>query len=139
MKCMTRDFGEIEITENEIITFIQPPFGFEDYKKYTFIYDNQIGNHIVWLQSTEEPAVCFILFDPSPLADFYKPEIPKQTEDLLGEGELLCWTIGVIPKNPKEATVNLKSPIIVNMEKNCGVQVILEQDYPIRFPLVKGE
>ncbi len=137
MLCKTRDFGEIEITEKEIITFVQPPFGFEDFTKYTFIFDQSIGKQIVWMQSTENPEICFILFDPSPLSDTYQPKLPESIDSLLGEGELVCWTVAVIKNGLSELSINLKSPIIVNTQKNLAAQIILEQDYPVRFLLSK--
>lgn len=138
MKLQTRDFGEVEITEDKVISFLQPPFGFEEKKRYTFLYDCEIGDHIVWMQSVEDPELCFILFDPSSLASFYQPQIPEKVQEELGEGELLCWVIGVVPQDFAKTTVNLKSPVIVNMQTNRAVQVILEQDYPIRYPLMNG-
>lgn len=138
MKYNTRDFGEMEIAEDKIIDFIQPPFGFEKLTKYTFLYDCEIGDKIVWMQSVEDADTCFILFDPSSLASFYAPQVPQAMQDKLGEGELLCWVIGVVPQDASKATVNLKSPIIVNMQTNRAAQVILDQDYPIRYPIGKG-
>lgn len=138
MKCNTRDFGEVEINEDEIVEFVQPPFGFEKYGRYAFLYDEAIGTDVVWLQSVDDADVCFILFDPSALNSFYKPTLSPKDEAMLGEGELLCWVIGVVPTDFKKATVNLRSPIIVNMQTRRGAQIVLEQDYPFRFPLVKG-
>lgn len=136
MKCLTRDFGEITICEQDIIEFVQPPFGFEDYKKYTLIYDQEIGTNIVWLQSIEQPHVCFILFDPSSL-EFYSPQFSQDVLAKLGDGELICWVIGVIPERFQDTTVNLKSPILINTDQNLGAQVILEQEYSVRYPFWK--
>jgi flagellar assembly factor FliW len=38
----------------------------------------------------------------------------------------------VIGETFRNSTVNLKSPIIINHKTNLAVQVILDQDYPIR-------
>lgn len=139
MKCKTRDFGELELGENDIIIFGQPPFGFEDYTQYTLIQDPDVGAHIAWLQSVQETAVCFILFDPTELGSFYKPQLTAQQDALLGEGELECWVIGVVPEDFRKTTVNLKSPVIINNYTRRGAQIILEQDYPVRYPLMQKE
>ena len=39
MNIITRDFGEIEINEEDIITFTQPVIGFDDYKKFVILHD----------------------------------------------------------------------------------------------------
>ena len=46
----------------------------------------------------------------------------------------------VIGKTFQQSTANLKSPIIVNHKANLAVQVILDQDYAIRQPVLgEGE
>ena len=137
MHCQTRDFGAMDFDGQEIFHFVQPPYGFETYKRFALIYDAQIGDHIVWLQSVEEPSVCFILFDPSSLAPYFAPRFPPDTLDLLGDGDWVCWVVGVVSGDGKRATVNLKSPILVNLRTRRGAQIILEQDYPVRFPLMR--
>lgn len=139
MKYKTRDFGELEINEESTVIFEQPIFGFEDYKRYSFIYDSEIGDNIVWLQSLDDPDLCFILLDPSELSDTYKPELPDCVESLLGEGDYVCWVILSFNDDISKATVNLKSPIIINESLSKAAQIILEQDFPVRFPVVKEE
>ena len=39
MKVQTKWFGEIEVSEDKIITFDKGIIGFEDWKKYTLVYD----------------------------------------------------------------------------------------------------
>lgn len=134
----TRDFGEREIPDSKVIIFKQPIFGFEDYTRYTMIFDEEIGEQIVWLQSLEEPELCFFLFDPSAFNDFYKPEITEDTEKSLGAGEYACWVVLSVKEDFNESTVNLKSPIVINTATGVAVQTILEQDYPIRHPVIEG-
>ena len=42
MKVQTKWFGEIEVSDDKIITFDKGIIGFEDWKKYTLVYD-EIG------------------------------------------------------------------------------------------------
>lgn len=135
MKYQTRDFGAVELDESQIIEFVRPVFGFEKYHKFTVLCDETIGTRITWLQSLEEPGLCFILADPDAISADYAPILPPETERLLGAGEYACWAIAVIRENGK-STANLKSPILINMESGRGMQVILDQEYPVRFPLV---
>lgn len=134
----TRDFGEREIPDSKVIIFKQPIFGFDDYKRYTLIFDEEIGEQIVWLQSLEEPGLCFLLFNPSQFGEFYKPEITEENEKLLGTGEYVCWTILSLKEDFETSTVNLKSPVIINSTTGVAAQVLLEQDYPVRHPIMEG-
>lgn len=135
MKIKTRDFGEIDICESEIVTFCQPIFGFEDSLRYVFLHDDEISDRFVWMQSIDEEAVRFILVDPAAVSDNYRPRLSKEVMEMLGEEEYMCWLITVIPEDFRNATVNLKSPVVVNPSRMAAAQVILDEDLPIRFPL----
>jgi flagellar assembly factor FliW len=37
------------------------------------------------------------------------------------------------------STINLKSPVLIDSETRYAAQVILEEDYPIRAPLMPQE
>jgi flagellar assembly factor FliW len=43
----------------------------------------------------------------------------------------------VIQEDIMKSTVNLKSPVAVNWGTGFGAQVILEGDYPVRYPLME--
>lgn len=138
MKYQTRDFGEREVLPEKVLEFVQPILGYEEYKKYTLLYDEEIGTGMVWLQSLEEKNLCFILADPS-LIENYNPQLSQEECDQLGEGEYLCLPIMVISGDWKQATVNLKSPIVINTTQRKAMQVVLAEDYPIRAALFGGE
>ncbi|HCA70015.1 MAG TPA: flagellar assembly protein FliW, partial [Lachnospiraceae bacterium] len=43
MRIKTKHFGEIDLDENKIINFENGILGFEDYKKYTLLYNSEGG------------------------------------------------------------------------------------------------
>ena len=142
MTINTRDFGVLEINEQEIIRFCSPIYGFEQLDSFVILYDDSIDGPFSWLQSIEQEDVCFILTDPSVAAERYAPVLSKADAKALelAAGEQPVYrVIMVLPENAREATVNLKSPIVINPAKKCAAQVILEEDYPIRAKLMAGE
>lgn len=134
----TRDFGEIDISEDEIYHFTQPLFGFEDYTDFVILHDKEIGEDVVWLQSVLSAGLCFIMMDPGKLMPDYLPVMPAGSDKLLGDGDCFCWAVAVIPQNFKDATANMKSPVFLNPNNHLAAQIMLEGDYPIRFSLSKG-
>lgn len=134
----TRDFGEIQVEPGEIIQFAEPMFGFEQYKNYVLLFDEQLKTDIAWLQSVDNPQVCFILMNSSCLLPLYNPELPEKVLDTLGDGELATWVVCFIPQEFKQATANLKSPVVINPQTRRGIQVILSEEYPVRYSLAKG-
>ena len=138
IKVKTRDFDEIEVTEKDIITFPQGIFAFEENKDYIIISPLGDGKYPVWLQSVENPNLCFILFNPLEFCSDYRITVADEDTLPLELGEnsnTEFFVIAVIPENHMDATVNLKSPIIVNVDNRKAVQVIVEDDYPIKFPV----
>lgn len=133
----TRDFGEVEMSEKDVYHFTQPLFGFEDYTDFVILNDKEIGENIIWLQSVQEKELCFILMDPSGMSSSFLPELPADAEKLLGKGDVLCWVVAVVPSNFKDSSVNLKSPVFVNMGTNMAAQIMLENDYPVKFFFLK--
>lgn len=137
MKLLTRDFGEIEIDERDIVDFEGAVYGFESYKRFVFLYQEDVSKHFVWLQSVEDPQLCFILVEPELVTDTYTPQIPSSVERMLGGGEYMCWLLVVIKDKFEDSTVNLKSPIIINAATKKAAQIILEEEYPIQHPLLQ--
>ena len=137
MKLFTRDLGEIEFDEKDIVTFTGPIFGFEKYRRFVFLYQEEIVENFIWLQSVEEPELCFILVQPDLITDHYQPQLPKEAKTLLGDGDWMCWLIVSLREPFQDSTVNLRSPIVVNPELRQAAQFVLEGNLPIRHPLVR--
>lgn len=138
MNILTRDFGEVEITEEDIITFDEKIYGFEEYSKFIMLYDDEFNGEYVWLQSIEESNLCFIMANPALIPD-YKPNFLPEAEKILGEGNYEYWVMMVVAENIKDSTVNLKSPVIINLDTKKAMQLILEDSLPIRYNLFKAE
>lgn len=137
MKINTRDFGEMEITENSVITFVQPLYGFEDYKNFIIIQNDEVEG-IAWLQSVETPDLCFIMASPEIAVETesYSKYIPesdfkKISADSVSDFE--CWLVMVVKDDLRKSTVNLKSPVIINPEAAEAMQIILDEDFPVRY------
>lgn len=137
MKIMTRDFGRVEINEEDIITFEEPIFGFDEYRRYIMVYDDEFNGEYVWLQSVDESQLCFTMANPALVQD-YKPDFVKEACKVLGKSEYECWLMMVVSENIKDSTVNLKSPVIINMAERKAMQLILEDEYPVKYYLFKS-
>lgn len=138
MKINTRDFGEIEIDEKDIIRFENKIFGFEEYTQFIIIDDDEFNGELAWLQSVEEESLCFIISNPLQTVEGYDPNIDKVAKSALGDGEYEIWVMMVVKDDIYESTVNLKSPLIINLENNQAMQTILEDDYSIKYKLFQN-
>lgn len=143
IKINTRDFGEIEISEDRIFTFPGGVFAFEDTRRFALISPLGEGVFPMWLQCLDAIKPCFIVFDPSIIDSRYQFSLTKSEEKLLGiteETDIQLLVIAKVPSDYRETTVNMKSPIIINKDQRVATQVILPHDYLFRLPIYhKGE
>ena len=139
MNVLTRDFGEIEANEKDIISFKEKIFGFEDYSDFVMLFDEEVGNSFGWLQSVEEPEVCFLVANPDLLSVEYTPSVSDQTVKALGGEFNEVWLVMTAGECLENSTVNMKSPVIINSANGFAAQVILEEDYEIRHRIFGKE
>ena len=131
MVVKTKCFGEIDITEEKIISFEKGLFGFEEYKDYTILYDTEKEGkvRISWLQSIEEPALAFPMLNPLLVDTDYKPSVANDSlafVEPLTEENIAMFLIITVPGDIKKMTANLKAPIIINSETRKAVQAIAD-------------
>ena len=138
MQVKTKHFGEVDLDENKIIHFDGGILGFEEFKDYTILYDNEDGEqpNISWLQSIEEPSLSIPIVNPFLIKEDYNPEIEDEylkPLDKLTDANLIVMVSITVPSDVRKISANLKAPFILNSETRKGVQVIVENsDYEIK-------
>lgn len=141
MNIKTRIFGEVEISDDKIISFENGIIGFPDLKHFTLLHDEMQGSKagIRYLQSIEEPGFAMPVMDPLVVKPDYDPEV--NDELLAGLGELTDENILVlvtvtIPSDLTKMSVNLQGPVIINVDERKACQIIVEGDkYQVKFPV----
>lgn len=138
MLIKTRYFGEINLGEEKIITFDQGLIGFEEYKRYTLLYDveGDRDTTISWLQSVEEQSLALPVINPLIAKSDYNPTVDDEMLSPLGdlnqENMVVLLTL-TVPSDITKTTANLKAPIVINSDIRKGCQVIVEnQDYGVK-------
>ncbi|MSS63873.1 flagellar assembly protein FliW [Velocimicrobium porci] len=138
MLVKTRYFGEIDLAEDKIITFENGIMGFEDYKRYTILFDNEGGETpvISWFQSLDDERLAIPVINPLIIKEDYNPTVEDASLVSLGEltdENLIILLTMTIPSDIKQMTVNLKAPLIINSTTKKGAQIIVEnKDYEVK-------
>lgn len=139
MVVQTRYFGEIDLSEDKIITFENGIMGFEECKRFTLLYDceKEEKPSISWLQSLDEKDLALPVVNPFLVKEGYNPivedELLKSLGELNDENVVILLTM-TIPSDITKMTANLKAPIIINADTQKGCQIIVEnQEYDIKY------
>lgn len=143
MKAKTRLFGEIDIEEDKIIHLENGMIGFPDMQNFALIFDEEKGKDakIMWLQSMDEPEMAFPVMRPELVMPEYNPTVNDEVLEPLGtmtdENIFVVVTLTAVA-DVKKNSVNLKAPIIINTETRKGCQIIVEDNYPVKYNIYKA-
>lgn len=116
--------------------------GFEDIKEYRL--ERLESNPLFWeLTAKEDNQIGFITIPPFEVDNKYEINLPdnviNELKIIKAESVMILniLTFGVDIKN---TTVNLKAPVIINIDNGLGRQIILEgETYKIKTPLLRSE
>jgi flagellar assembly factor FliW len=137
MRKVQSRFGEIEYSEENLLTFPEGLIGFENLRKFV-VMPNEKEGPLFWIQSVEDPNVAFILTDPTNFFLDFRV-VPDQRERVKLELEETdeCFVLTVVTVPPdRKITFNLAAPILFAPKSNRALQVILEgTKYQSRTPL----
>ncbi len=139
MEILTKHFGMIEYTKEEVVHFQDGLFGFEEYKEYLPIPLEEDSDAIICFQSLDDQDVAFIAMNPFILSDTYHPEISDTDRKTLGDpkdDDISYYCICVMKDSLEDSRINLKCPIAVNALTRSARQLILDQPgYELRHQI----
>lgn len=143
MKLYASSFGEIEINEEDILTFPEGIPGFEDSKRYIIINNPDEQNPFDWLQSVDNGDLAFVIINPFFVKPDYDIVIPQSALEKLkikDESDVALYSIVVVPEKLEDMTVNLTGPIVINVREKLGKQIILDDHrYTTKHYIFKTE
>lgn len=133
--------GEVEIQEEDIYTFPEGLYGFPDSHKFVFLGVMTQEFPFLWMQSLDEERAVFIVTNPFLFKEEYDFELNDTIVNSLeidGIEQSGIYSLVVIPEEVKEITINLKSPVILNLKTKKGKQVVLNEDYPFKYKIFQN-
>ncbi len=136
----TTRFGQVEIKNEDILTFAEGLLGFADLKKFVLL-DDPSDEIFAWLQSCDAGAIAFPLLEPEIFSDTYNVTMSKSDMEALKvkeQKDAHYFSIITIPEDPTQMTANMKAPIVINMKEKLARQCVLQDNnLAIREPIFK--
>ena len=136
----TGRFGQLTVSEEEIIEIPGGVLGFPEYKKFCLI-DPADDTLILWLQSLENPDIAFAVLEPKVFRAEYSVRLSAaELRELKLENinQSAVFSILTIPTDVTQMTANLKAPIVINLGSRIAKQVVLqENEYSIKHLMFK--
>jgi len=109
--------------------------GYEDFRRWLLLADAE-NNAIGWLQSATHPDIAFAVVSPRRFVPDYRVRVPRQQ---LATIELdyydRAFVLNVLAKHDHRLTLNLKAPLLFNLDRRLGGQMVTSEDQPLQWDL----
>jgi len=135
MRIDTQRFGTLQLNPDELFLFPQGLVGMESLRHWALLPD--LNNpSVAWLQSAVRGDRAIPLISPRAFVDGYRVHVTRR--------ELAClhlnpnaevYVLTTISGHVGRLTTNLRSPLLLNLNRRLACQVITGDDQPIQFPL----
>lgn len=129
----TTNFGTISFARESVFEFPHGLPGFEDRRRFLPVQNPRTAP-ILFLQSLEEPSLCFttlpiLVVDPQYQLriveqDLEALEFPVDLQPRIGE-DVLC--LAVLSLRKTGTTANLLAPVVVNLKNYKAVQAVSQE------------
>ncbi len=142
VEIVTSRFGPLEIPDENVLTFQAGLIGFSQHTRFSLL-GRERGLGYEWLQSLDDGNIAFVVVQPGLIKPDYHIQIQDDAlhdiEFQEGDDVVVLSIVTVPPDEPEKATVNLQGPLVINATRNRGKQIILNESFPIRYPLIPGQ
>ena len=135
MRIDTQRFGTLHLNEDQLFLFPQGLIGMETMRHWALLPDLDNAS-VAWLQSATRGDRAIALISPRAFFDDYRVHVSRR--------ELAClhlspgaelYVMTVVAGHVGKLTTNLRSPLLLNLGRRLGCQVITDDNQPIRQAL----
>ncbi|MEE3807530.1 flagellar assembly protein FliW [Lysinibacillus fusiformis] len=139
MKIATKFLGEVEIANQDILTFEHGLLGLEEERKFVLLpIDADLP--LALLQSVQNVEIGFVVAYPFAFKKDYSFDISEEDREQLQiekQEDVLAYAIVTMKETFQDSTINLLAPVILNIAKKRGKQIVLQDNkaFPLRYPM----
>ncbi|MFT5522415.1 MAG: flagellar assembly factor FliW [Pirellulaceae bacterium] len=128
MQLNTSRFGAITIEADDILLFPHGLIGFEEDRHWVLLAD-QDNPSVGWLQSLRSEELALPVVSPRKFCPDYQIRVFRSQITNLELGELdQAYILTVVNKSEGQLTTNLRAPVVINLDRRIGRQVITNDD-----------
>jgi flagellar assembly factor FliW len=135
MRIHTTRFGRIDVEPADVLNFSSGLPGLEDCRQWALLAD-AANDALGWLQSVARGDVALAVVSPRRFVPDYQVRIPRSELSPLALADVRqAQVVVVVGRNGTSLTLNLKAPIVINLENRTGRQVVASGDLPLQYEL----
>jgi flagellar assembly factor FliW len=130
-------FGPLPGDPRQVVLMLDPLPGFESCRRYVLVSSAEL-DPFTCLQGLDEPRPSFLVIDPRVVEPAFQAVLPADGRRRLeaSDDDALLWLSLVRVEEGRQASVNLRAPVVVNARRMIGMQLISpDTTYSIEHPL----
>lgn len=135
MDVLTTRFGTLSVPPQDELYFDQGLIGLEDCRRWVVLTDSE-NLALGWLQSLDHGHIAMGIVSPRRFVSDYQLRVDRsdlRTLELATERDAEVAVIA--SRQSSGLTLNLRAPLVINVENRRGCQVVAKDSYPVQFPL----
>lgn len=135
----TTRFGPVEIRHDDVIRFPGGLLGLERCRDWVLLGDGR-NDALAWLQSVDRPEIALPVVSPRRFVpDFHMRVARSELEGLQLDDVRSAQVLVIVGRQDEGWTLNLKAPLVINLARRVGRQVVTNGDLPVRYPLTSEQ
>lgn len=135
MRIDTQRFGTVQFNTDQLFLFPQGLVGMETLRQWALIPDPE-NTAVAWLQSASRGDRALAVISPRAFFRDFRVHVSRRDLSALQMrpgSELYVMT--TVSGHVGKLTTNLRAPLLLNLDRRLGCQVITDNDQPIRRAL----
>lgn len=135
MRIDTTRFGTLEIHERELFLFPQGLIGMETLRQWVLLPDPQ-SPAVAWLQSASRGDAALALVSPRAFVEGYRVRAHRRAlRPLQLRSGDETYVLTTLNRRGGQLVTNLRAPLVLNVKRRIGCQVITEDNHSVQYPL----
>ena len=135
MEIHSTRLGPIQVEPDDLIHFPEGLVGFGDCRRWVLLADAQ-NDALAWMQSVDRPEVTLAVVSPRRFVPGFRMHVARrELEPLRLEQPQAARVLAIVGKTDRSVTLNLKAPLVINLDLRLGRQVITNGELPLQHEL----
>lgn len=135
MQIFTSRFGTVDVETDDILLFPMGIAGFEHVQHWVLLADAD-NDAVAWLQSVQEPSIALAVVSPRRFVPDYQVRVNRtQLNGLEMTATAEACVLAILARHQGQLTLNLKAPLVINLDGRLGRQVITTDEQPLQMEL----
>lgn len=116
-------FGSVEFDGNDVLQIDGGLVGLPELRRFV-LFEAKPDSPFSWLQSLDDPNMAFLVADPVRYLPHYEIDVARRCPEIADA--VILATASVPPGKPRDTTLNLSGPIVLDATTRRGKQMVLE-------------